>query len=308
MLAVVERLGGPVHLVGHSFGGLVCRRAALERPRALASLTLLASGPRALTGPRVDVLALLPAVLAAGGLAAVADASEAMSAADPLAVPVPDSVRAFLRSRWLATSGAALIGMAEALRTEPDRVLALRRTGLPVLVLHGEADDAWSPAEQREMAERLGAAYAVVPGARHSPAVEAPEPTAQALLAFWSGAWQAGRTGSEAPAGRAVRVLGRRRALLLGRPLPLARRLLRSGVGGDDVLDLLVRLSPAGLLGHGGDTAPSDCWRHLERPDRAAGRGRPGALGPPAGLRVPVRRRTATPARPSKSASLRQRV
>lgn len=187
VLAVVERLGGPVHLVGHSFGGLVCRQAALVRPRALTSLTLLASGPRALTGPRVDVLALLPAVLAAGGLAAVADASEAMSAADPLAVPVPDSVRAFLRSRWLATSGAALIGMAEALRTEPDRVPALRRTGVPVLVLHGEADDAWTPAEQREMAERLGAAYAVVPGARHSPAVEAPEPTARALLAFWAG-------------------------------------------------------------------------------------------------------------------------
>ncbi len=133
----------------------------------------------------------------------MADASEAMSAADPLAVPVPDSVRAFLRSRWLATSGAALIGMAEALRTEPDRVLALRRTGLPVLVLHGEADDAWSPAEQREMAERLGAAYAVVPGARHSPAVEAPEPTAQALLAFWSGRL-AGRAhrGLRLPAGR----------------------------------------------------------------------------------------------------------
>jgi pimeloyl-ACP methyl ester carboxylesterase len=35
------------------------------------------------------------------------------------------------------------------------------------------------------MAQRLGAAYAVVPDAVHSPAVEQPEATAKALLAFF---------------------------------------------------------------------------------------------------------------------------
>ncbi len=186
LLAVVGALGAPVHLLGHSFGGLVSRAAAVRSPAALRSLVLLGSGPAALTGPRVDVLHLLPEVLAAGGTAAVADASEQLSALDPDAPVVPDAVRAFLRERWTRSSGTGLVAMASALMTEPDRVDALRATGLPVLVAHGADDDAWLPPVQREMAERLGAAYAVVPGARHSPAVEAPEATAVALAGFWA--------------------------------------------------------------------------------------------------------------------------
>ena len=185
VLAVVRQLGAAVHLVGHSFGGLVARRVALLEPAALRSLTLMSSGPEALTGPRVEVLAFLPDVLAAGGMAAVADASEALAATDPGAAGVPPEVTAFLRTRWLASSGPGLVAMGDALRTEPDRVDALRATGLPLLVLHGEDDDAWSPALQADMAVRLGAAYEVVPQARHSPAVEAPESTAKALLGFW---------------------------------------------------------------------------------------------------------------------------
>jgi len=91
-----------------------------------------------------------------------------------------------LRDRMLASSPRALLGMADALTGEPDRVAELRATGLPVLVLHGEADDAWLPDLQAEMAVRLGAQHAVIPDAQHSPAVENVEATAKALLAFWS--------------------------------------------------------------------------------------------------------------------------
>lgn len=185
LLCVVEQLDGPVHLVGHSFGGLVARSAVLQRPDALASLVLLGSGPAGLTGPRVDVLALLPEVIARGGMRAVADAAAALSAADPRG-RVPEQVRAFLHARWLGTSPVGIVAIGEALRSEPDRVDELRATGVPVLVLHGDGDDAWAPSLQAEMAARLGAAYVVVPGAQHSPAVEAPEPTADALLSFWS--------------------------------------------------------------------------------------------------------------------------
>jgi pimeloyl-ACP methyl ester carboxylesterase len=87
----------------------------------------------------------------------------------------------------LAAGPQALIGMGDALTSEPDRVEELRATGLPVLVLHGAADDAWSPAQQADMAQRLDSAYAVVAGGAHSPAVEAPEATVRELLAFWGG-------------------------------------------------------------------------------------------------------------------------
>lgn len=187
LLALVDALGAaPLHLVGHSFGGLVSRAAVLERPSAFLSLTLMCSGPAALTGPRVELLPLLEPVLQQGGMPALVEAVAALESDDPRAQAVPDDVRAFLRSRMLASSPAGLLGMAAGLTGEQDRVEELRDTGVPLLVLHGEGDDAWSPAVQAEMAERLGARYVVVPGAMHSPAVENPVPTVEALAAFFA--------------------------------------------------------------------------------------------------------------------------
>lgn len=57
---------------------------------------------------------------------------------------------------------------------------------MPVLVTHGDDDDAWPPSVQRKMARRLGAEYVVIPDAAHSPAVENPAATVRALLRFWT--------------------------------------------------------------------------------------------------------------------------
>jgi pimeloyl-ACP methyl ester carboxylesterase len=182
VLAAVRALGGPVHLVGHSFGGLVSRAAVLDAPDAVADLVLLCSGPGALGGQRAELMAHLRPLVAAGGLAAVADATDALAASDPTRTPESTEVRAFLRRRFVTGTAAGLLGSGDALLSEPDRTAALAATGVRVLVLHGEDDDAWPPAVQREMAGRLGAAYAVVPGAAHSPAAEQPARTAAELL------------------------------------------------------------------------------------------------------------------------------
>ncbi|MCU1673168.1 MAG: Alpha/beta hydrolase [Frankiales bacterium] len=171
---------GPVHLVGHSFGGLVSRAAVLRDPAAVLSLTLLDSGPAALTGPRVEALPLLRPLLEQGGLVAVADALNAVAPVDQ-----PPELRAFLRTRFLRNSPTALVAMADALTSEPDRVDALAAAGVRVQVVYGEADDAWSPAVQAEMARRLGCRAVVIPGALHSPAVENPAATLDALLSFF---------------------------------------------------------------------------------------------------------------------------
>lgn len=45
IVALIDRQDGPVHLVGHSYGGGVALRAALERPRRVASLALYEPTP-----------------------------------------------------------------------------------------------------------------------------------------------------------------------------------------------------------------------------------------------------------------------
>ena len=186
VLALVEALGdGPVHLLGHSFGGLVVRAAALQEPQAVLDLVLMSSGPAGLTGPRTVAMGMLRPVLEQGGLSAVVAAVDAIAATDPRHLLVSEDLREFLRARMLAGSAAAMLGMGDALLGEPDRVEELAALGLPMLVLHGEYDDAWLPQLQAQMARRLGAAHHVVAAALHSPAVEQPEATLAALLGFW---------------------------------------------------------------------------------------------------------------------------
>jgi len=185
LLELCDALGdGPVHLVGHSFGGLVARAAAIARPPAVVSLALMSSGPAAIGGAAAERVRTLRSMLATMTLTEIAD----LAARDPEVAARPEETRAFLRHRFEVTAAASYDGMGAAILAEPDRVGELRSTGLPVLVVHGEGDDVWLPAVQRDMATRLGAEYVVVEGAAHSPAVERPAATVEALRRFWSAA------------------------------------------------------------------------------------------------------------------------
>jgi pimeloyl-ACP methyl ester carboxylesterase len=184
-VASLLSVGAPRHIVAHSFGGIVCRNAVLSGAPAL-SLTLLGSGPAALGGTRGALIDLMRPLLAEGGVPAVWAASEAIDASDLSTDRVPTDVRDFLRRRFLASPSAALMGMGSELITVPDLVDELRETGIPIFVAHGVNDDAWTPAEQHDMAQRLGAPYLVFDAAGHSAAVDVPEATAAALESFWA--------------------------------------------------------------------------------------------------------------------------
>ena len=97
----------------------------------------------------------------------------------------PDVVD-FLRRRMLASCPLGLRTMGQILLSCPDRTKDLRQAAGPLLVVYGEQDDAWAPAIQETMAERLGAQRVCIPGATHSPAVDAPETTASTLTKFWN--------------------------------------------------------------------------------------------------------------------------
>ena len=185
--AVSEYLGGSVHLLGHSFGGLVARAAVIAAPRRYRSVVLLSSGPAALGGQRRTRIDQLEPLLARAGLPGLYTAMQSAAAAEPGFVVPPPDLAAFLERRFLQSSPIMLQGMADALRAEPDRVAALAATGVPALVVHGADDDAWQPHVQREMAQRLGARYEVIPRAAHSAAVENPAALASLLVDFWLG-------------------------------------------------------------------------------------------------------------------------
>ena len=184
---------GAVHLVGHSFGGLVVREALLGGVRHVGSVTFMSSGPAQLTGPAADELIALLGYLDGESPEVMRNTIEKIwdSVLGPQAVAAgvePDIV-AFLRERMLANSPVGLQVMAKYLLRAPDRTSELAGgLHVPVLVLYGEDDDKWEPAAQEEMAGRVGAERVCIPGAAHSPAVDAPETTASALNRFWHAA------------------------------------------------------------------------------------------------------------------------
>jgi pimeloyl-ACP methyl ester carboxylesterase len=203
--------GRGVHLLGHSLGGLVTREVLLAQATRISSLTLMSSGPGALSGPRARILQELlaeldssgaggpgPDGLGPDGLDADPRCPERLAAEveriwrtrmqpEAVAGGVPEPIIDFLGTRLLSSSPTGLVAMAETLLTCPDRTRALAQLdAVPLMVLYGENDDAWDPAAQEDMAARLRAQRICIPAAAHSPAVEAPETTASTLTSFWN--------------------------------------------------------------------------------------------------------------------------
>jgi len=181
--------GGPVVLLGHSYGGLVARAAVLASG-PVAGLTLMDTGPSELPeGLRRQALDLGEPAMRTHGIEAAQKLREQLDAMNPPRPGHSPALTAFLRERFLRSTPAALLGKARALRTEPDLVSSLARvlhtSGIPCLVCCGEFDDAWPVSTQRDMADRLDADFAVIPAARHSPNTENPEELLATLLPTW---------------------------------------------------------------------------------------------------------------------------
>jgi len=206
-IAAVIHATGARHLVGHSYGGLVAREAVLAGPGPaggaglagadleVESVTLMSSGPGALNGPRAREVRLMLTALGvtddsmpdrdtlAAGIAGIWHAQLEPQA---IAAGVPAPIVAFLGQRMLSNDPAGLVLMARHMLTAPDRTAELAALDqLPMLVIYGEDDNAWAPAAQEMMARRLNASRVCIPGAVHSPSVEAPATTAGALTQFW---------------------------------------------------------------------------------------------------------------------------
>ena len=187
MQALVNSFDQPVHLLGHSFGGLVAQAAASIGCN-LKSLTIFCSGPGAIPGEsEIWLKGFIQDLQNRPKIDIVEENLQSMSgnSRDGLSTEVEQ----FLKTRWLNTKTAALLGKAEILLNQENlttKMQQLRLAGVPILVTHGENDDAWPIAEQLEMAHLIGAEYVVIPDSAHSPNVENYPVMVEILDQFWS--------------------------------------------------------------------------------------------------------------------------
>ncbi|MET7424851.1 alpha/beta fold hydrolase [Dactylosporangium sp. NPDC005555] len=182
LIAVLDALGAEKpHVVGHSYGGFVVRAAALAEPDRLGSAALIGSGP-GMDGPKHrKILGGFDHTLSLQGNAVMWPVVRRLVPEDDVAR------REFWRTRLRLMRPAFVRGALASLAGETDRAEGLRATRLPLLVMHGHRDrKLWSATEFAGYAERAGASLAVIAGAAHSPNLEQPGPTADALLRFWA--------------------------------------------------------------------------------------------------------------------------
>lgn len=179
---MAEGLPGPVHLVGHSLGGLIAGRAAARFE--WGSVALLNSGSGPIHQSQHDRLRLLAKVLGHIPMEQIWEAKAAADRANGWTVP-PAPIEEFMRQRFLRTDPRSLAAMARILLAGPQ--LDLRGAHGDLLVAFGADDpDSWSWQTQVDIAARWRARLALIPDAAHSPAVEAPETTAALLIAAFT--------------------------------------------------------------------------------------------------------------------------
>ena len=197
--------GAPVHLVGNSLGGLVSVWVAARRPDLVATLTLISAAMPVYRVPpafdRAIALVLLPGVpaLAERRLAGASPEQRVrgliqMCFGDPSRVPrerVEEAVEETRRRDGQAWAGQALTRSLRGMMSSYLRVgranawRMARSVRAPALVVWGDRDKLVDP----RLAPRLAAALSdarlqVQAGVGHLAMLEAPEPTARAVLAL----------------------------------------------------------------------------------------------------------------------------
>ena len=184
LIAVAEAWAGTtgrVHLVGHSFGGIVARAAVVKRPDLFASVTLFCSG-RAVYDWMNTLPILDPLPTGPGARQQVLRTYFPDMKFDEPGVGWEE----FQRIRALDTASENLVGIARILSQLRPDTPALAATGVPVHVLYGDQDEIWPPSWYAEEAADLGARESVIRGGTHSPQLQFPQQWAEFASSYWA--------------------------------------------------------------------------------------------------------------------------
>jgi len=175
LVAVLES-GGPAHLLGYSFAGIVAQIVAAERPELVRSLTLLTTPPDSGNSYRhVKWIGWLSRFLTArqgAGLMIWGIRTNKNK--------VGPSRLAFVRARFALTRRSCVDDIVRLMKRTPDVGQAVRDAGIPTLVATSE-HDLWPVARYALLAERLGARLAAY-RTGHSPCETTPHQLVRDML------------------------------------------------------------------------------------------------------------------------------
>ena len=165
------------HLFGHSFGGLVAQRAAVEFPEYWSSLTIFCSGPHGMPEwtPLADDIRYLEDHTMADLWVKNGESQKQ-----------GNEIGSLKQRRWFASDKRSLMTHADHLMQESSIVDRVAATGLPINVIRGENDDAWPHDLQAQMAADLGVQVQIIADAGHCPNEDRPEATTEVIARFWN--------------------------------------------------------------------------------------------------------------------------
>ncbi len=182
LIAVLEHLGAPAHVLGSSYAGTIAQLGIAHRPELFASLTLMSCPP--LPGQ------VFRGIRRFGALSRFAGAR--LSAALMIwgvranLVPVPPGRLAFVRSRFALTRRSSVVDVMRSMRRTPDLRAALAAVTVPKLVVAGDAD-LWPEALHRRFAREIRADFTAY-ASGHSPCETAPHQLVCDLIRLYASA------------------------------------------------------------------------------------------------------------------------
>lgn len=191
-LALADTLGWARFVVlGYSMGGMVAQRLLLDDPGRIRAAVLMDTSHGVPDGLEPALVELGADVVRREGLAALAALQDRLRdravAQSPGAAAGPSETagsQARTRSRLVRSSPDMWLAMTREMVFQPDRLDALARLSMPVLIIVGERDWAFVGHGRRMAAAIPGARLAVIEGAGHAPQLENAPACWEALRSF----------------------------------------------------------------------------------------------------------------------------